>query len=128
MGKHPILASRRTVSADAMTTCGPGLRCYLVEWYRPEVTQEALEGTAAGLDKAAVSVSSGDSAVQLLVAFAVPIDEVLFGVFASGSADLVSRVCRLAGLPAQRLSEAAFASIARVPRREAPDSSTAAAP
>ena len=36
----------------------------------------------------------------------VPTDEMVFGVFCAASADLVSKVCRHAGLPADRLTAA----------------------
>ena len=44
---------------------------------------------------------------------AVPTDEVVFGVFAAGTADVVAQTCRQAGVPAQRLTAAIDARIAR---------------
>jgi hypothetical protein len=36
----------------------------------------------------------------------VPTDEVVFGIFVAGSADVVAKVCHQAGIPAQRLTAA----------------------
>jgi hypothetical protein len=39
-----------------------------------------------------------------MMTLAVPDDDVIFGVFAAGSEQVVARVCAQAGIPAQRLS------------------------
>jgi hypothetical protein len=88
-----------------------GLPCYLVEWYRPELTAGQLNLTAAKLEECAAAMSGEGSPVQLLMTLAVPSDDVLFGVFAAGSADSVSEACRRAGCPAERLSNAVDARI-----------------
>ena len=80
--------------------------CYLAEWYRPEVLEVSLEHTAAALDEAAASVSRDGSPVRLLTMLAVPTDQVVFGVFAADSADVVTQACQRAGIPAERLTAA----------------------
>jgi hypothetical protein len=96
----------------------PRLPHYLVEWYRPEPTSELLAGTTASLEHAAASVSADGFPIRLLMTLAVPTDEVIFGVFAASSAQLIERVCHLAGLPAQRLVEAVSAHLERAGRQE----------
>ncbi|WP_428342125.1 hypothetical protein [Mycobacterium sp.] len=80
--------------------------CYLAEWYQREVTEDDLDRTAATLDASAASVSAQGSPVRLLTMVSVPADEVLFGVFAANSRQIVAQACQRAGLPAQRLSAA----------------------
>ena len=53
------------------------------------------------------------SPVRLLMTLAVPDDEVVFRVFAAGSAQAVSEACRRAGVPAERLTNAMDARISR---------------
>jgi hypothetical protein len=44
--------------------------------------------------------------VELLMTLAVPTDEVVFGLFTAGSAQIVSQACLRAGVPAQRVTVA----------------------
>jgi hypothetical protein len=98
----------------------PRLLCYLVEWYRPEVTED-LDDTVTKLNECVASLSIAGAPVQLLMAFAVPIDEVVFGVFAAGSADMVAQACQRAGIPAQRLTAAVRAGMLLSSCGETPD-------
>jgi hypothetical protein len=77
---------------------------YLAEWYLPELTDESVDDMVAKLDAAAITVSSEGAPVRLLVTLAVPIDEVLYGVFGAQSPEIVSKTCIAAGVPHQRLS------------------------
>lgn len=77
--------------------------CYLVEWYRPELTEEPVDHTAAKLNECAASMSAEGSPVQLVTMLAVPCDEVLFGIFTGSSATIVAETCDRAGLPALRV-------------------------
>jgi hypothetical protein len=77
---------------------------YLAEWYLPELTDESVDDMVTRLDAAAVALSSAGASVRLLVTLAVPIDEVLYGVFGAESPDVVSKTCLEAGVPYQRLS------------------------
>jgi hypothetical protein len=89
-----------------MTMPTPGLPQYLIEWYRPELSADLLDRTAASLQHAAAAVSAEGLPVRLVLTIAVPTDEVIFGVFAAGSAQLVERACHRAGIPAERLTGA----------------------
>ncbi len=89
------------------------LRCYLAEWYRPELTDELLDNTVARLDECVRAMCAAGSPVQLLTALAVPNDELIFGVFAARTKQVVAQVCRQAGIPAQRISPAIDARTAR---------------
>jgi hypothetical protein len=89
----------------------PQLPCYLVEWYRPQLTGGPLADTTARLESAAATVCAEGASVRLLMTLAVPADEVLFGVFTADSAHAVSEVCRRAGFPAERLTDAVDARV-----------------
>jgi hypothetical protein len=52
-------------------------------------------------------MSEQGSPIQLLTMFAVPPDEMVFALFAAGSAEVVARTCGRAGLPPERLTLAA---------------------
>jgi len=79
--------------------------CYLVEWYRSNLTEDDFEGHRRPARRMrGVQWSAQGAPVQVLMTLAVPADEVVFGVFVAGSADLVAQVCRLAGLAPQRLT------------------------
>jgi len=96
-----------------MSSTVPHLSCFLVEWYHPELGAEPLERAAAALDECAAALTTEGCPVQLLMTVAAPTDDVAFGVFAAGSAHLVSQVCQRAGVPAQRLSAATAGRPAR---------------
>jgi hypothetical protein len=81
-----------------------GVGCFLVEWYRPDLTDDDLEDTVGRLAKCAASMSIEGSPVHVLMTLAVPTDEVVFGVFAANSADTVAQTCRRAAMPPQRLT------------------------
>jgi hypothetical protein len=85
---------------------------YLVEWYRPEVTDDLLDLAVARIDASASLVLFEGAPVRLLMALSAPSDEVVFGLFAAASAASVAQVCRHAGWPAERLTEV----VERVPR------------
>jgi hypothetical protein len=92
---------------------GSDLRCYLAEWYGPEVTEELLDNTVARLDECVRAMCAAGSPMQLVTVLAVPNDELIFGVFAAGNEEVVARVCRQAGIPAQRVSPAIDARAVR---------------
>ena len=84
----------------------PSAPRYLVEWYRPEVTDDLLELAVTRLDAAAALVSfTAGSPVRFLMALSAPSDEVVFGLFTAASAAPVAQACRHAGWPAERLTE-----------------------
>ncbi|MBO0883691.1 MAG: hypothetical protein J2P17_25820 [Mycobacterium sp.] len=88
--------------------------CYLAEWYRPEVTLQPLDDTVARLDAVAATMRVEGAVVNLLVTLAVPTDEVIYGVFAAHSPDVVVQACRRAGIPLERLSSDVATRITRV--------------
>jgi hypothetical protein len=77
---------------------------HLAEWYLPELTEQSVDDMVARLESAATVLTGEGPPVRLLLALAVPKDEVFYGVFGAHSIDLVSRTCDQAGLPYQRLS------------------------
>jgi hypothetical protein len=96
-----------------MSVPASGLRWYLAEWYRGELTAEGLADAVTILDARVASACAAGTPVALLMTLAVPDDEVVFGVFVAGSEQVVARVCAQAGIPARRLSLAIDARAAR---------------
>ncbi|HEX9174686.1 hypothetical protein [Mycobacterium sp.] len=90
----------------------PSLPCYLVEWYRPEITAVDLDETVARLDASAAMMSAAGAPVSLMMTLALPTDEVVFCVFSAGSAQFVADACCRAGFPPERLTQADGARIA----------------
>ena len=97
-----------------MSSAAPEVACYLAEWYRPEVTEQPLDDTVAKLDAVTATMRVEGSSVELLVTLAVPNDEVIYGVFAACSPDIVVQACRRAGIPLERLSSDVATRITRV--------------
>jgi hypothetical protein len=58
-----------------MTTAMPRLQCFLAEWYRSGTSEEAVDGTAAALQRAGASMTDEGSPVTLLSLLAIPTDE-----------------------------------------------------
>lgn len=99
-----------TAAAPSLVRVSATAACYLVEWYQPPVTEAALSQTAKKLAAIAADMSARGHPVRLLTMVSVPADEVLFGVFAAESADLVGQTCDCAGIPASRLAAATATS------------------
>lgn len=81
-----------------------GTPCFLVEWYRPEVSADDLDTIAASLDASAGSLRAEGSSVERLMLLAVPSDETVFAVFTAGSASDVHHACQRAGVNGIRLT------------------------
>jgi hypothetical protein len=77
---------------------------YLVEWYRPDLTRQLIDQMVTELNEAAANMRAEDSAVWLVMTVAVPSDEVLYGVFAAESPEMVQKTCARAGLVPERMS------------------------
>lgn len=77
--------------------------CYLVEWYRPDVSAESFDQTAHLLAGCAALMSAEGTPVRLVMSLAVPTDEVAFGLFVADTAETVTTICQRAGRPAQRV-------------------------
>lgn len=84
----------------------PVLNRYLVEWYRPDLTDEQLEQTARAIGDSAEKLATEGVVVDLLRTFFVPSDEVVFSLFAAASMTSVEQVCQRAGCPFDRIAEA----------------------
>jgi hypothetical protein len=110
-----MLSVSATTSVASMNAPALGLTWYLVEWYRLELTEDVLDHAVTRLDECVASMCAQGSPVRLLMTLAVPTDEVVFGVFAAGSEQVVAQVCARAGFPAQRLNLALDARTARQP-------------
>jgi hypothetical protein len=93
-----------TTSVWAMSTAVPVATRFLVEWYRPNLTRELIDDMVADLNKSIASMCAEGSPVWLVMTVAVPTDEVLYGVFAADSPDLVRTACERAGSVPERLS------------------------
>lgn len=106
----------RVTSVHSVSSAAPQVARYLAEWYRPEVIQQPLDDIVAKLDAVAATMRVEGSVVNLLVTLAVPTDEVIYGVFAARSPDIVVQACRRAGIPLERLSSDVAARITRVGR------------
>lgn len=82
------------------------LLCYLVEWYRTGLDRQQLDSIATHVDRSSASLRAEGSPVWRVLTVAVPTDDVVFGVFAAGSADIVALACQRAGMPVSRLTAA----------------------
>ncbi len=78
--------------------------CYLVEWYRREVTAGPLDETVAELEASTEAMCAEGSSVRLLVALTARTDQVLYSVFAASSPETVREACERAGIPVERLT------------------------
>jgi hypothetical protein len=87
-----------------MSTAVPVATRYLVEWYRPNLTRQLIDDMVADLNEATAGTCADGSPVWLIMTVAVPTDEVLYGVFAAESPELVRTTCERAGYVPERLS------------------------
>ncbi len=90
----------------SMSDIAPHLSCYLVEWYRSELSDEAIERTLAQLVRGVESMSANGTSSKVLMTLSVPTDDVMFCVIAAKSREVVAEVCDRAGLPAERVTAA----------------------
>lgn len=105
MGKHPIPGSAIAASVAIVSTPLPDLPRFVVEWYSPDTTVEAL-AERVGTITTHADRGADDAVVALLTTWLLPSDEVVFGLFAASSSESVAQLCRLAGYPAGRVSVA----------------------
>jgi hypothetical protein len=89
--------------------------CFLAEWYRSEVTSKTIEDITAKLDAAAATMRAEGVQVQLIIALAVPTDEVLYGMFSAYSTNSIVLTCERAGIPVERLSSNVLLGSSRPP-------------
>jgi hypothetical protein len=77
--------------------------CFLAEWYRRELSDIAIDDFFALLGATTEEVSTDCAPVQLMATLFVPSDDVLYGVFAASSSDVVVQACARAGMLPERL-------------------------
>lgn len=106
MGKHPIPGTGLAASVGPVSTPLPDLRRYLVEWYCPDTTEQALADRVATITANADRTATGGATVALLTTWLLPSDELVVGLFAASSGESVADLCRRSGYPAGRLSVA----------------------
>ncbi|MCU1696080.1 MAG: Uncharacterized protein JWR34_2143 [Mycobacterium sp.] len=111
----------RIATVEAVSNTVPGTACYLLEWYRPDPTDDQLERIATALAEGAAASSADGFPVQLIMTLAVPADDVVFAVLAAASPDDVTQTCRRAGIPAERLTATLGARIGTLKQGETPD-------
>ncbi len=97
-----LVTAAPTVRVVSNTALGDS--CYLVEWYRREVTARPLDETVAKLDATIEAMRAEGSAVRLLMALTARSDQVVYSVFAASSPETVRQACERAGLPVERLT------------------------
>jgi len=102
-GNQPIRAAPGVANVERVSTSSQP-SCFLAEWYRPDVTSRAIEDICTALHAAAAAMRAKGIQVRLLMAFAVPADEVLYATFSAYSPDSVAQTCKQAGVPVERLS------------------------
>lgn len=77
--------------------------CVAVECYVPQMTAGRAADFASRLSQCTRNLSAGGEAVRFTGLVALPADEICFGLFEAGSADLVKRVLQLAGIDHERI-------------------------
>lgn len=83
------------------------------------MTEDALEleTTVAKLRGGSSRMDARGLPVLLLIAFAVPGDEVIYGVVTGESPETVTQACQLAGVPAQRVTAGVTTAAIWPPKR-----------
>jgi hypothetical protein len=84
----------------------PGAGRYLVEWYRPVLSEALLEQTAHQIGCAVAELRGEGTVVDLLLTLFMPDDEVAFCLFAATSLACVELACQRADLPFGRITKA----------------------
>lgn len=80
--------------------------CYLAEWYTRQSDELLIADMAQSLRRSLAALAAQAHPPQLLYAVSVPEDAYMFGIFSADSADLVTRACLQAGIPADRVTAA----------------------
>ena len=87
-----------------MASPDPPQRCFLAEWYQPAVVNCDIDYLATTLGDSAALLNDQGHPVRLLTVFTVPIDQVLYCLFAAESAEDITRVCESVGWPVDRIT------------------------
>jgi hypothetical protein len=78
--------------------------CFLAEWYRTELTENAISSFASLLESTAEAMSIEAAPVRLLVTLSVPADDALYGVFEAETSESILRTCTRVGALPHRLT------------------------
>jgi hypothetical protein len=78
--------------------------CFLAEWYRTELTENAISGFTSLLESTAEAMSVEATPVRLLITLSVPADDALYGVFEADTSETILRTCTRAGALPHRLT------------------------
>ena len=70
-----------------------------------------VNGSLSLVVAAVEMMCAGGTPVRLLATVVVPTDEVLYGLFAANSSEIVLQACKQAGIPAERLTAGVNARI-----------------
>jgi hypothetical protein len=80
--------------------------CYLVEWYGADLIEDRFCMALANLSECVTATNPEGAAVRIVHTLTVPSDQVVFGVIAASSEEVVADLCRRAGVPAGRVTPA----------------------
>lgn len=80
------------------------MACFLAEWYRTELTENAIGSFATLLESTAEAMSVEATPIRLLVTLSVPADDALYGVFEAETPEVILRTCTRAGALPHRLT------------------------
>lgn len=86
------------------------LDCYLAEWYRDGLPQDAIDQPFAVLTRGAQLLSDDGAFAEVVLMMSVPTDDVIFCVFNATSPEVVVAACSRAGIPAERVTPAMVAA------------------
>ncbi|EKF25370.1 hypothetical protein C731_0607 [Mycolicibacterium hassiacum DSM 44199] len=95
-----------------MSIRATALPCFLAEWYRPEFDMRFVDDAIARLEKGTSQMCADGTPVRLVMTLAMPIDEVLLGIFTGETDHAVRSACERAGMPVNRLTPVSDARIA----------------
>jgi hypothetical protein len=93
-----------------MEAATSGLSCYLVEWYRDGLPQDAIDQSFAVLTRGARLASDDGACAEVMLMLSVPTDDLMFCVFSATSPEVVVAACNRAGLPPERVTPAMVAA------------------
>lgn len=86
------------------------MACYLVEWYRAELSEDAIDTAFAQLTAGTELPSANGASATVVMTVTVPTDDVVFCVVKANSPEVVTQACERAGIPAERISAAIVAA------------------
>lgn len=87
-----------------------GVSHYLAEWYRDDLSQNAMDQSFAMLRKGARLTAADGVSATVVLTVCVPTDDVIFCIFRATAPEEVAAVCNRAGIPAARVSAATVAA------------------